>query len=234
MQASRWFLSLGLFAAGTLCGYGVAFWTGAPVPDVVQRLRYRSYASIDEVQLRAALARGERALQHTATTMGRGGTVAASAALARAISFSRAQALRGSTQPLPDDLRELFEPYFAESVLAKARWGLADRRIGLGSLLAGWYYREGAVTLDDVIVYSNPSVAKHRWLVAHELTHVAQYEQLGLRDFARLYTLDWQLLERQASRNASRIIEDIEREERRQVNSDLSSDEVESIAPTSA
>ena len=211
MRGRTLMLSLLLVALGGVGGYALAFWTGAPVPDFIQRIRYRSFAAVDEAQLRAALNAGNRLMSHTASTIGRGGTVAASTALAQTIRFSRGQSVRGRTYPLSDEMKALYAPYFPKATLDRVRWTLADRRLSLGSLLAGWYYREGAVTLDDVIVFSNMAAATHRGLVAHELTHVVQYEQLGLDDFARLYTINWQLIEEQARRNAGRITADIER-----------------------
>ncbi|MFC3711408.1 DUF4157 domain-containing protein [Sphingoaurantiacus capsulatus] len=197
------------FAGGTFAGYFVAYGTGAPVPTFVTALRFDILARIDEAKLRAAL-RGPRLV---AQTVRRGGNVAASATLAEAIRFSRVQALKGHSQPLSDELKELYRPYFPDEVIDDTRWTLADRRVGLGSLLAGWHSQDGAVTLDDVIVFSNGKAAGHRALVAHELTHVLQYHQLGLPDFARLYAQNWPLIEEQARRNAGRILADIARRE---------------------
>jgi hypothetical protein len=202
-----------LLAVGGLAGYSAAVLTGGPVPLVLQQIRYRSYARVDEARLRSALDAGENALRHTAITIGRGGTVAASVTLAQAIRFSRGQSLRGRSFPLSPQDRELYAPFFPPEMLSKVRWTVADRRPGLGSVLAGWYYREGAVTLGDVIVFSNREAAGHKALMAHELTHALQYEQLGVDDFARLYTINWPLLEHQARRNARRILDDIERDE---------------------
>jgi hypothetical protein len=200
-----------LFAAGAAVGYGAAYATGAPMPDFVTALRFDIHAALDEARLRAAARSSQRVLSHTAMTIGRGGTVAAGLTLAEAIRLSRQQALRSRSHPIDDEMKALFRPYFPEEVLETTRWTLSDRRVGLGSILAGWYYREGAVTLGDVIVFSNPAAARHRALVAHELTHVVQYRQLGVGDFARLYVHEWPLLEGQARRNAGRILADIDR-----------------------
>ena len=197
------------FAGGTLAGYLLAYGTGAPVPGFVTTLRFNIHAAIGEAQLRAALQGPHSLLSHTAQTMQRGGNVAAGATLAEAIRFSRVQALKGNSRPLSDEMKELYRPYFPDAVIEEVRWTLADRRVGLGSFLAGWHYHEGAVTLDDVIVFSNTTAAGHRALVAHELTHVLQYRQLGLADFARLYAQNWPLIERQARENAGRIMADI-------------------------
>ena len=83
------------------------------------------------------------------------------------------------------------------------------RRISLGTVLAGWYYREGAVTLDEVVVFSNANTAKDVQLWAHELVHVRQYEELGVDRFARLYVGSWPVLERQARDNAAIIAREV-------------------------
>jgi len=200
-----------IFVAGALVGYVGASAFGVPLPGFVTAIRFDLHAAIDEARLRAALRRSHRLLADTAVTMQRGGTVAAGATLAETIRFSRAQALKGRSRPLSDEMKQLYGPYFPDELLEETRWTLAGRRPGLGSVLAGWYLREGAVTLDDVIVFSSRSAAHHEALVAHELTHVLQFRQLGVDDFARLYVQDWALLEAQARRNAGRIMADIAR-----------------------
>ena len=199
----------GIVGACLAAGYGTAYLLGGPAPAVITALRFYFHASIDEVQLRAALEGSQKVLAHTASTVQRGGTVAAGNALAEAIRFSRQQALKSHDRPLSDDIKELYRPYFPDELIDDTRWTLAGRRIGLGSVLAGWYYREGAVTLDNVIVFSNWKAAHHEALVAHELTHVMQYRQLGVSKFARLYVQNWPLLEEQARRNAGRVVADI-------------------------
>ena len=46
-------------------------------------------------------------------------------------------------------------------------------------------------------------------LWAHELTHVNQYEELGIEAFALGYVRDFSNIESEASRNASRIVASI-------------------------
>lgn len=202
-----------MFAAGALAGYLGGYGSGAPMPTFVTELRFDVHAAIDEARMRAALRSSRQLLTDTASTMQRGGNVAAGSTLAEAIRFSRAQALRDRSRPLSEEMKQRYRPYFPEDMLEEVRWTLAGRRPGLGAVLAGWYLREGAVTLDDVIVFSSRSAAAHQALVAHELTHVLQYRQLGVADFARLYANDWPLLEEQARRNAGRIVADIARRE---------------------
>jgi hypothetical protein len=129
----------------------------------------------------------------------------AGAALAASIRYSRNQALRAGASPIPPDVRRELAPYFEPELLEKVRWNTAGRRLSLGTVLAGWFYREGAVTLGDTIVFSNQAAAGKRLLWAHELTHVEQYDELGIDGFALLYTTEWADLEKRASENASAL-----------------------------
>lgn len=51
-------------------------------------------------------------------------------------------------------------------------------------------YDVSAVTLIDVIVFRGPTEASDVCLWAHELTHVAQYRDQGVHDFAIRYARD--------------------------------------------
>ncbi|SFP40070.1 eCIS core domain-containing protein [Sphingomonas rubra] len=130
-------------------------------------------------------------------------------ALAQAIRFSRRQARTASPQPIPRAIAEALKDYFPSHTLRRVRWTTAGRRISLGTVLAGWYYREGAVTLDEVVVFSNPNTAKDVQLWAHELVHVRQYEEVGIDRFARLYVGSWPVLEQQARDNAAIIAREV-------------------------
>lgn len=131
-------------------------------------------------------------------------------ALVQAIRFSRIQAMRAQTpQAMPDEVRASLAPYFSDEILESARWTTAGRDLGLGSLLARWYYEEGAVTLKDLIVFSDAAVAENVWLWAHELAHMEQYRRLGTEGFAARYVSDWRTLEAEANRRAFAITADI-------------------------
>ena len=69
---------------------------------------------------------------------------------------------------------------------------------------------EGAITLGEVIAFSDGMQAQQDVEVwAHELTHVIQYEQLGIETFAFEYSSDFTVLEDQARDNASRTMASI-------------------------
>ncbi len=136
------------------------------------------------------------------------GAIAASAALAAAIRFSRDLDEGAGTEPMPPAVRRALLPYFPAESLDRVRWTVAGRRASLGSALAGWSHYNGAVTLDDVVVFTNRHAAHLVGLWAHEMTHVRQYEALGLDTFARCYALDWEGLEAEAAANAEHVLAD--------------------------
>jgi len=128
----------------------------------------------------------------------------AAPALATAIRFSRGQALNRGTQGIPTEIRQALTPYFPPGILDKVRWTTADG-VSIDGALKNWFNQEGAVTLDDVIVFSSAGLTSNVELWAHELTHVLQYSQLGVETFAFQYSVAFDGMEGQARQNASRI-----------------------------
>ena len=166
-------------------------------------------ARADYTWLRRELSQAEKLAREAVQYTRRSGNEAAAAALAQAIRSSRASARRGGTESIPDGIREALQDYFPQEVLEEVRWSFPNRDLDLGSLVA-WYKAEGgAVTLQDTIVYAGRSGLESEYLWAHELTHVMQYRELGLNDFARLYATHPELLERQARKNGNRIVADL-------------------------
>jgi Domain of unknown function (DUF4157) len=129
----------------------------------------------------------------------------AAPAVATAIRFSRGQALNRGVQPIPANIRQDLAPYFPPQILDKVRWTTANG-VSIDGALKNWLNQEGAVTLDDVIVFSGTDQIGNVELWAHELTHVLQYSQLGVETFAFHYTVNWNQFESQARDNASRIV----------------------------
>jgi hypothetical protein len=163
----------------------------------------------DYTWLRRELSHGEKAAEQMLRNGRRGGSLASAKALEQAILASRASALSTGTEPIPDTMRAQLEDYFPQDVLDKVRWAFPNNNWDLGSLVA-WYKAEGgAVTLQDTIVYASRAGLESEYLWAHELTHVLQYEELGLEDFARIYATNPELLEKQARDNANQIVRDI-------------------------
>jgi hypothetical protein len=133
----------------------------------------------------------------------------AAQALATAIRESRRQALERGADPIPPRVRVALEPYFATQILDKARWTMAGG-ISLDGMMKHWFYLDGAVTVGEVIAFSDATDAQEDVeLWAHELTHVDQYEELGIESFASKYVRDFASMESQASGNAGRIMTSI-------------------------
>lgn len=130
----------------------------------------------------------------------------ASPVAATAIRFSRGQALNRGVQPIPGNVRQALTPYFPAQVLDKVRWTTKGGGLTIDAVIANWLSQEGAITLDDVIVFSDQRLANDIELWAHEMTHVLQYSQMGVETFAFNYTANWNQLEAQARDNASRVV----------------------------
>ena len=132
----------------------------------------------------------------------------AAAGLATAIRDSRRQAVERGVDPIPPLIRAALDPYFPPQILDKAKWTTAAG-ISLDGVLTNWFNLEGAVTLGEVIAFSDGTQTQDVELWAHELTHVVQYEELGIETFAFQYVHDFSAMENQASSNASRIMASI-------------------------
>ena len=111
--------------------------------------------------------------------------------------------------PIPPRIRAALDPYFPTHILDKAKW-TTTAGISLDGVLTNWFDLEGAITLGEVIAFSDGAQAQDDIeLWAHELTHVIQYEELGIEIFAFEYLRDFSSIERQASSNASRVMADV-------------------------
>ena len=167
--------------------------------------RQPAWVAIDRVAWDRALDQMGQVYVTTAQVSAARTNDVAAAALARSIVLSKRNTLAAGAKPIPPNFREALEGHFPPNVLNEVRWSLAGRRVDLGSVLARWALTEGAVTLDDVVVFTSDVGAGNIKLWAHELTHVVQYRELGIRDFSRLYTANWRLLEGRARRNATLV-----------------------------
>jgi len=89
-------------------------------------------------------------------------------------------------QSIPESIRHTLAPFFSRAVLQKVRystdWQDATAESALYTLLLGT--GADAVTLVDVIVFHDEERAADPVLWAHELTHVEQYDRLGIEAFA--------------------------------------------------
>jgi len=128
--------------------------------------------------------------------------------IATAIRESRQQAIDRGVSPIPPHIRATLQPCFPTAILDKARWTTAGG-ISLDGALTEWFNMEGAITLGEVIAFSDGMQAQDVEVWSHELTHVTQYEQLGIDTFAFEYSSDFTVLEGQARDNASRTMASI-------------------------
>jgi len=119
---------------------------------------------------------------------------------------SREMAAAGDIQPIPLNIRAQLEPYYDLQVLDSARYKVGDD----GELNAAHAMLQNpdinAVTLVDIIVFRRPEDAQNNvTLWAHELKHVQQYMQWGVREFATRYTRDYSAVEAPAYEIQTRV-----------------------------
>ena len=100
---------------------------------------------------------------------------------------SRALAIDAGVSPMPDNIRKDLAHLYSPSLLAKVRYKTGSGFLGTLQWFRDEMGQEGAITLVDVIVFSNSDKASKLQLWAHELEHVRQYEQLGIDGFAQAY-----------------------------------------------
>lgn len=120
----------------------------------------------------------------------------AAAGLEQWLLQSRQSAAAGGTLPIPLHIRAQLEPYYDIGVLDAARYKVGDDETLSAANTMLQNPDVQAVTLIDVIVFRNAADAQGNVaLWAHELLHVQQYQQWGVREFARRYTRDHDAIE---------------------------------------
>lgn len=120
----------------------------------------------------------------------------ASASLVFALQQARDEANLAGTQPIPLHIRAQLEPWYDFAVLDAARYRVGDpQQISAANALLH-NPDVNAVTLIDTIIFRRAADAEDNVaLWAHELKHVQQYQELGVEEFARRYTRDFNALE---------------------------------------
>jgi hypothetical protein len=129
--------------------------------------------------------------------------------LAGAIRWSKARALERNPEPIPAAVAEKLRPYFPPHIISKVRWTTVGGGFTIDAAIGSWLDQEGAVTLDDVIVFRGVDAGADVAMWAHELTHVIQYDNLGIDTFAFIYSSNWNSLEEQAKNASSMIMADV-------------------------
>lgn len=114
----------------------------------------------------------------------------------------------GGAMPVPRKIREALTGYIDDDVMDAARFRIGDTN---GLNLAGLFINYGdanAVTLIDVVVFKSEEAAYNdAALWAHELTHVKQYRDWGLHDFALRYVRNYHDVEAPAYSAQAKYVE---------------------------
>ncbi|WP_425913552.1 DUF4157 domain-containing protein [Pseudomonas sp. GWSMS-1] len=123
-------------------------------------------------------------------------TQLAASGLEQGLRQARERAVADGTEPVPLHIRAQLEAYFDLAVLDSARFKVGgDETLNAGNALLQNPDVQ-AVTLIDIIVFRNTEDAQQNVaLWAHELLHVQQYQQWGVREFTRRYTRDHDAIE---------------------------------------
>lgn len=123
-------------------------------------------------------------------------TQLAASALEQGLRQARERAAADGTEPVPLHIRAQLEAYFDLAMLDSARFKVGgDEALNAGNALLQNPDVQ-AVTLIDIIVFRNTEDAQQNVaLWAHELLHVQQYQQWGVREFTRRYTRDHDAIE---------------------------------------
>ncbi|MBV4507359.1 DUF4157 domain-containing protein [Pseudomonas sp. BW13M1] len=120
----------------------------------------------------------------------------ATGSLVFALRQARDEATASGSQPIPLHIRAQLEPWYDFAVLDAARYRVGDEHqiSAANALLQN--PDVNAVTLIDTIIFRRSADAEDNVaLWSHELKHVQQYQELGVEEFARRYTRDYQALE---------------------------------------
>jgi hypothetical protein len=131
----------------------------------------------------------------------------AGGALAGLIGNARQQAITDGVRPIPPGIYRALLGYFPSALLQRCRFATGSSRALTLPALAFSYGDATAITLGDVVLFKNETVARSDLKVwAHELTHVMQYQRWGIDGFAARYVRDSAAVEQEAIDNASRFI----------------------------
>ncbi|QXH33228.1 eCIS core domain-containing protein [Pseudomonas muyukensis] len=120
----------------------------------------------------------------------------ATGSLVFALRQAHEEATASGTQPIPLHIRAQLEPWYDFAVLDAARYRVGDEQqiSAANALLQN--PDVNALTLIDTIIFRRTADAQDNVaLWAHELKHVQQYKELGVEEFARRYSRDYQALE---------------------------------------
>ncbi|WP_434519213.1 eCIS core domain-containing protein [Pseudomonas sp. NFX1] len=120
----------------------------------------------------------------------------ASTSLAYALRQARDEANASGSEPMPLHIHAQLEAWYDFAVLDAVRFRVGDEQQMSAANAMLQNPDVNAVTLIDTIIFRHASDAEDNVaLWAHELKHVQQYQVLGVEEFARRYTRDFNELE---------------------------------------
>lgn len=120
----------------------------------------------------------------------------AAPALQKWIETSRHEAMKGDVRPVPTSIRTHLARFFDASLLDSVRYKVGDTGVLNTARLAFNNHEVQAVTLIDLVVFRSAQDAKSNIpLWAHELWHVQQFRDWGVKDFAVNYARDFNAVE---------------------------------------
>lgn len=118
--------------------------------------------------------------------------VMASSSLTFALRQARDEATASGVEPIPLHIRAQLEPWYDFAVLDAARFRVGDEQQMSAANALLQNPDVNAVTLIDTIIFRRAGDAEDNVaLWAHELKHVQQYQALGVEEFARRYTRNY-------------------------------------------
>lgn len=101
----------------------------------------------------------------------------------------------GAASPVPPNMRQLLTGYIPNKYLNWARYKIGDNGVlNLGGLTVK-YGDADAITLEELIIFRNAAAANNPSIWAHELTHVQQYDEMGVHAFAVRYVRNYHDIE---------------------------------------
>ncbi len=123
--------------------------------------------------------------------------------LESAINLSRNEAIRNGVYIIPPHIRSQLQGFVPDNILNAVRYrigGGGDLSLQVNSFRYG---DAAAITLIDVVVFADNNYAEDATLWVHELQHVQQFMNWGLRDFSKRYIRDFNAVEQEAQNAAN-------------------------------
>jgi Domain of unknown function (DUF4157) len=101
--------------------------------------------------------------------------------------------------PIYPEMREVLRGWYSDALLDKVRFKVGDGgALNLANNTLTFNDGVQAVALIDVIIFRGPEEAKSPETWAHEMHHIRQYDEWGVRKFAIRYMRSWNSVENDA------------------------------------